>query len=363
MRFPCLSGRTCSDRRCRLERLEKDESNASHELFQVVEKESSRKLRQYIACFRVSVEIFGCNEAGETLLHRAVAAGRIANCRVLIGAGASISAVSKCGWTPLHTAAFYRRSNIVEYLLSLGADPLECDIGYATPLHLACRRRTVRCTKALAEAVVRCLGRRLSIQQHEQAPLMGPTAHLIQQQQQQQQQPQQQQREEEEGSTHAWWHVWSPLHVAAAVRAPHCLRTLLHFAPTACNANEKDSIGRTALHWACMYVYFRAIFRSLTEEELFCCVVCSRFRCFLSQKVWYSDCKPCSDPYPCVYRHGGIECVRVLLAAGASVSLTAANNFTALHFAANGGFRGTCLLLFVFFFLHMFLVTSNLLLL
>jgi len=57
--------------------------------------------------------------------------------RVLIDAGADVSAQDKNGATPLHRAVRTRCAQAVTYLLSRGADPTSKNLSGSTPFHLA----------------------------------------------------------------------------------------------------------------------------------------------------------------------------------------------------------------------------------
>ena len=57
--------------------------------------------------------------------------------RVLISAGADVSAATETGDTPLHDAASYGKTDIVRVLISAGADVRAKDAHGNTPLHVA----------------------------------------------------------------------------------------------------------------------------------------------------------------------------------------------------------------------------------
>lgn len=79
------------------------------------------------------------NQAGETPLHRASAAGKLDEVRELLEKGASVNEQCNAGWTPLHKACLKGYTDIVRLLCQHGA---KTDIGstdeHDTPLHDAC---------------------------------------------------------------------------------------------------------------------------------------------------------------------------------------------------------------------------------
>ncbi|XP_041453880.1 tonsoku-like protein isoform X1 [Lytechinus variegatus] len=62
------------------------------------------------------------NEKGESLLHRACIAGNLKQVKKLIEQGHPLNPRDYCGWTPLHEACNYGYSDIVDILLTSGAD-------------------------------------------------------------------------------------------------------------------------------------------------------------------------------------------------------------------------------------------------
>jgi ankyrin repeat protein len=55
---------------------------------------------------------------GETVLHKAVTAGKVDIVTLLVGSGrVDVNALDRCGWTPLHLAAQFGMREIVEVLL------------------------------------------------------------------------------------------------------------------------------------------------------------------------------------------------------------------------------------------------------
>eukprot|EP00057_Strongylocentrotus_purpuratus_P015925 XP_011670399.1 PREDICTED: tonsoku-like protein [Strongylocentrotus purpuratus] len=78
------------------------------------------------------------NEKGESLLHRACIAGNLKQVKKLIEQGHPMNPRDYCGWTPLHEACNYGFTDVVDVLLTSGADINDrggekCD--GMTPLH------------------------------------------------------------------------------------------------------------------------------------------------------------------------------------------------------------------------------------
>ena len=88
---------------------------------------------------------------GCTPLHRAAQNQRLAVCRVLVEAGASVHAVDKGRQTPLHAAAFYGHADVARYLLDNHADPDARDLFAQVPLHLAACGGHVKVMEVLLE--------------------------------------------------------------------------------------------------------------------------------------------------------------------------------------------------------------------
>ena len=79
------------------------------------------------------------NQAGETSLHRASAAGKLDDVRELILQGANINAQCNAGWTPLHKACLKGYVQIVRVLCENGAGTdIQSNDEHDTPLHDAC---------------------------------------------------------------------------------------------------------------------------------------------------------------------------------------------------------------------------------
>jgi len=97
--------------------------------------------------------------AGHTALHVAAAAYDVAFARTLLDAGADVRARNRRGAEPLHEAARggpgsvgwdpARQSEMVSFLVSVGADPNAVAAGGVTPLHRAVRNRCSSAVRAL----------------------------------------------------------------------------------------------------------------------------------------------------------------------------------------------------------------------
>ncbi len=95
--------------------------------------------------------------AGDTALHMAAAAFRRPVAEILIAHGAECRAKNRRGAEPLHYAADANRSNptaqaeIIDYLLSVGADANALDHSGVAPLHRAVRTRSLAAVRALLD--------------------------------------------------------------------------------------------------------------------------------------------------------------------------------------------------------------------
>jgi ankyrin repeat protein len=79
------------------------------------------------------------NQAGETALHRACAAGKLDDVKELLDRGADVNAQCNAGWTPLHKACLKGWVEIVRLLCERGANPdIASTDEHDTPLHDAC---------------------------------------------------------------------------------------------------------------------------------------------------------------------------------------------------------------------------------
>ena len=119
---------------------------------------------QVVECDPVSAEIQALidagadldvqDERGETALHRAAAAGRIADIRALVAAGAEVDAASRGGGLRALHFAIWRQAGLatVTALLEAGADVNARDSRGGTALHWAARIRQVE--PAVVEALL-----------------------------------------------------------------------------------------------------------------------------------------------------------------------------------------------------------------
>jgi ankyrin repeat protein len=92
------------------------------------------------------------NQAGETLLHRAAAAGKVDEVRDLIERGALINVQCNAGWTPLHKASLKGYVEIVQLLSKHGAKTdIQSTDEHDTPLHDACSNGHLKVVQVLLE--------------------------------------------------------------------------------------------------------------------------------------------------------------------------------------------------------------------
>jgi ankyrin repeat protein len=95
--------------------------------------------------------------AGDTALHMAAAAWRREVATLLVARGADCRATNRRGAQPLHYAADANRwdptpqAEMIEYLLSVGADPNALDGAGVAPLHRAVRTRSLAAVRALLD--------------------------------------------------------------------------------------------------------------------------------------------------------------------------------------------------------------------
>jgi len=95
--------------------------------------------------------------AGDTALHMAAAAFRRPVAELLVARGADCGAKNRRGAQPLHYAADSNRwlpteqVEIIEYLISIGANPNALDGSGVAPLHRAVRTRSLPAVRALVD--------------------------------------------------------------------------------------------------------------------------------------------------------------------------------------------------------------------
>lgn len=95
-----------------------------------------------------------CGSDKSTALHLAAEDGNAESAKLLLDAGACVSATNRKLQTPLHLAALSQSTETLELLLKRGADPNARDINGRTPLHGAIAKvsRTCDCVKILLNA-------------------------------------------------------------------------------------------------------------------------------------------------------------------------------------------------------------------
>ena len=147
----------------------------------------------------------------EPVLFNAIIAGNFDEVKRIINAGAKLDAVGALDRTPLHMAAFYGRTKIIELLIANGADVNAKDHTAMTPLHAAVISGERAAALAGEQAVV--------------ALLLDRQANL--------------QAKNEEGQT--------ALHLAAATGQPRLTRFLIE---RGADLQGKDFDGRTPLYYA-----------------------------------------------------------------------------------------------------------------
>ena len=92
---------------------------------------------------------------GDTALHMAAAACSRPVAELMVSHGANCRARNRRGAEPLHYAADRNRSqsqaDVIEYLISIGADPNTVDKSGVAPLHRAIRTRSLAAVRALLD--------------------------------------------------------------------------------------------------------------------------------------------------------------------------------------------------------------------
>lgn len=77
--------------------------------------------------------------------------------------GADVNAADSCGWTPLHSAAYWGKEGSCGALLSMGAQVSPVDIEGDTPLHNAAYRGWQRISNLLVQVRTFCVRARVLI--------------------------------------------------------------------------------------------------------------------------------------------------------------------------------------------------------
>jgi ankyrin repeat protein len=109
-----------------------------------------------------------------TPLHFAVKHNDVEVVNALLSAGANPNIKSKNGVTPLHTAAQYNELDVVKALLSAGANPEVEAKNVGTPLHLASQHNEIDVMEALISA-----GANVNIQSDGRGDLKSVTPLMI----------------------------------------------------------------------------------------------------------------------------------------------------------------------------------------
>jgi ankyrin repeat protein len=92
------------------------------------------------------------NQAGETKLHRAAAAGKLEEVRDLLQQGAQVNVQCNAGWSPLHKACLKGYDQIVRILCENGArTDIVSNDEHDTPLHDACSNGHEQVVRILLE--------------------------------------------------------------------------------------------------------------------------------------------------------------------------------------------------------------------
>lgn len=98
--------------------------------------------------------------ADMTPLSKAARMGHVECARLLLNAGADVTAQSRSGWRPLHLAALDGHAAVISLLLAAGADPLAASDSNSVPLHLAAMVEPAESVRILAQAAPEAAGSR-----------------------------------------------------------------------------------------------------------------------------------------------------------------------------------------------------------
>ncbi len=119
----------------------------SFNIFEASFKGLTRDIENWLGSFEARHQAVDLNllldaDNGKSALHYAAENGQLETVRLLIQKGMNPNITnSKNLSTPLHNAAFYGHSNIIEALLEAKADPYALNANKITPLHAGKRSR------------------------------------------------------------------------------------------------------------------------------------------------------------------------------------------------------------------------------